>query len=332
MRSKPILFLSFFLLSAVHSMAQESKTQHPTTDTTEEKDEEDLIGLLNEEPARPQIEYTSATFKSTRIANGHSIENTGKGVLDFRVSHRFGLINQGVKDFFGLDNATTRIAFDYGITDWLMVGVGRGSYLKEYDGFFKVKLLRQRENGGMPFSLSYMGAVSIQTNEKPPSIPDSVDYFFSNRIAYVNQILIARKFNQWLSLQLMPTHVHYNLITYRDDPNDVLAIGIGGRIKLSNRISLTGEYYFQIPSTQRHDDLDPTKLTRNALTIGIDIETGGHVFQLMFTNANSITERNVIGQTTGDWASGDIHFGFNISRVFTIVKPKGFENSRNKIW
>jgi hypothetical protein len=333
MHIKPLLVSSLLLLAVFNINAQaQTPPQLSTQDTTASEGEDELMTMLEEEPSKPGKEYTTATFKTTRIANGHSIENTGVGVLDFRVGHRFGFINQGIKDFFGLDNATTRIAFDYGITNWLMVGVGRSSYLKEYDGFVKAKLLRQREKGGMPFSVSYMGAASIQTND--PGLPDSVEYYFSNRVAYVNQLLIARKFNSWLSLQLMPTHIHYNLVTFRDDPNDVVAVGIGGRLKLSNRISLTGEWYYQIPSMQRHDEADPTRstYTRNPLTIGLDIETGGHVFQLLFTNAAGITERNVVGQTTGDWSKGDIHFGFNISRVFTIVKPKGFENSRNKIW
>lgn len=289
-----------------------------------------LAGLMDAQKKDKQ--YTIATFPTSRIANGHSIENTAKGVLDFRVSHRFGFLNQGVKDFFGLDNATTSIGFDYGITDWLMVGIQRSSYLKEYNGFFKAKLLRQRDDGGMPVSVSYLGGISILGNDKPATIPDSVEYYFTNRMAFVNQLLIARKINSWLSVQLMPTHVHYNLVTYTGDPNDVIAIGIGGRIKLTKRIALTGEYFYQIPSTQRHDDNDRTKYTTNALTLGVDIETGGHVFQLLFTNAPSLTERTVVGQTNGDWLKGDIHFGFNISRVFTIVKPKGFEAGRNKIW
>lgn len=292
--------------------------------------DDDLMAMLENEVAGPAREYTTATFKTTRIANGHSIENTAKGVLDFRVNHRFGLINSGLKDFFGLDGATTRIGFDYGITDWLMVGFGRSSFMKEYDGFAKVRILRQGENGGMPFSLSYMGAVSVLTNEV--NLPDTLEYFFSNRLAYVNQILIARKFSNALSLQLMPTHVHYNLVNYKNEPNDVIALGIGGRLKLSNRISLTAEYYYQFEETKRFVEGQPGTMTRNPLTIGLDIETGGHVFQLLFSNSTAISERNLVGQTVNDWGKGDIHFGFNISRVFTIVKPKGFENSRNKIW
>lgn len=293
-------------------------------DTTSMHNEgDDLMAMLSEEQAAPQKEYTTSTFKTTRIANGHSIENVGKGILDFRVNHRFGQLNAGLKEFFGLDNATTRIGFDYGITDWLMVGIGRSTYMKDVDGFVKVKLLRQTENNGMPVSVSYMGAGSIQ-DVKITEPPAGAGYPFSNRVAYVNQLLIARKFSNWLSLQLMPTHVHYNLVQYRTDPNDIFALGLGGRVKLSNRIAFTGEYYMLLG--------DKIGGTRNSLTLGFDIETGGHVFQLMFTNSTGITERTVVGQTTGRWDKGDIHFGFNISRVFTIVRPKEFRNSRNKIW
>lgn len=281
----------------------------------------DLLKMLdNDNPAKGHKEYTVATFKATRIINGHSIENVGKGVLDFRVSHRFGTLNQGVKNFFGLDNATTKLSFDYGITDWLMVGVGRSTYEKEYDGFVKVKLLRQTEDNSMPFSLSYVGAVSCQT--MPEQVATGQTYYFSNRLFYANQLLLARKFNKWLSLQIAPTHIHYNLVPTTAEPNDVLAAGVGGRLKLSNRIAITGEYYYTIPGFKLNG-------YHNAVSVGIDIETGGHVFQLMFTNATGISERTFIGQTSGDWGKGDIHFGFNISRVFTVVRPKEFKGDKS---
>lgn len=284
---------------------------------------DDLMAMLSDEGGAAKKEYTTSTFKTTRIANGHSIENVGKGILDFRINHRFGRLNAGFKEFFGLDNASTRIGFDYGVTDWLMIGIGRSTFMKDVDGFLKVKLLRQTENDGMPVSVSYLGSVSAQ-DVKLVEPPAGSDYPFSNRVGYVNQLLIARKFSNWLSLQLMPTHVHYNFVQFRNDPNDVFALGMGGRVKLTNRIALTGEYYMVVG--------DKMTGTRNSLTLGFDIETGGHVFQLLFTNSTGITERTVVGQTTDRWDKGDIHFGFNISRVFTIVRPKEFKNSRNKIW
>lgn len=307
---------SAILFAAVLS-ATTGKLYAQHTDTSSN----DLVNMLEEEDSSPKKEYTTATFKSTRLINGHSIENVGKGVLDFRISHRFGQLKDA-DNFFGLDNANTRIGFDYGITDWLMIGIGRSTYQKEYDGMAKVKLLRQTEKKGMPVSVSYMGEISVQSL-KAPVLPAGQEYYFSNRMFYVNQLLIARKFNRLLSLQLMPTHIHYNLVPTTGEPNDIIALGVGGRLKLSNRISLTGEYYY------RFNELNGYV---NSLSVGIDIETGGHVFQLMVTNATAMTERAVIGQTIDEWSEGQVHFGFNISRVFTIVRPKGFEGSRNKVW
>ncbi len=286
--------------------------------------QDDLLSALeNETKLTSKKEYVTATFKSIRIGNSHSIENTPKGNLDFRISHRFGTLNSGVENFFGMDNATIRLGFDYGVTDWLAVGVGRSSYYKEYDGYLKTKILRQTENNSMPLSLSYVGSISVRTSKV--TMPEGQEYFFSNRLAFVNQLLLAKKISNKFSLQIMPTHVHYNLVEAKKDPNDVIALGVGGRMKLSNRVSLTAEYFYQLPSQQLPS-------STNSLTLGFDIETGGHVFQLLFTNSTGITERNFIGQNTGTWKNGDIHFGFNISRVFTIVAPKGFEDSKTKIW
>lgn len=316
------LLASLFAVSCGNLYAQDDKLKQKQND----EDDANLMELLeNDEP--PKKMYTTATFKTTRLVTGHSIENTGKGVLDFRVNHRFGALNAGISTFFGLDDANTRIGFDYGITDWLMVGFGRNSFMKEYDGFFKVKLLRQSEGKGSPLSLSYMGAMSVQSMPAP-ILPPGQEYHFSNRLYYVNQLLLARKFNKWLSLQLMPTHIHYNLVPTTPEPNDLVALGVGGRIKISNRVTLNGEYYYRVPGTEQLG-------YRNVLSVGVDIETGGHVFQLMLSNSRAMTERNYIGQTPGQWSfnkTGTIHFGFNISRVFTIVRPKEFKGSRNSIY
>ncbi len=288
-----------------------------------------LMNMLNDDNQKPKKEAVTAIFKATRIINGSSVENLGAGVLDFRVSHRFGRLDQGAENFFGLDNATTRIGLDYGITKFLMVGIAHNTLNKEDDGFAKVRILRQKKHG-TPITLSYAGSISIQTT-KAPTLPaaDSAKWYFSNRLYYTNQILIARKFNDWLSLQLMPTIVHYNLVDSTKFSNNTIAIGIGGRIKISKRMAITGEYYYRVNNT---DLLVAGQPTYNALSIGVDIETGGHVFQLMLSNSQGLTDRTFIGQTTESWEKGALHFGFNISRVFTIVKPKEFRNSGDKSW
>ena len=288
-----------------------------------------LMNMLNSGSTNSskKKEAVYATFKATRIINGSSVENLGAGVLDFRISHRFGQLNQGSQNFFGLDNATTRIGLDYGITRWLMVGIAHNTFNKEDDGFLKLRLLQQQKYG-LPVTLSYVGAISIQTTPAP-TLPIGDKWLFSNKLYYSNQLLIARKFSKSISLQLMPTIVHYNLVDSTKFSNNTIAIGIGGRIKVSKRIAITGEYYYRLTNA---DMLYNGLPTYDALSVGIDIETGGHVFQLMLSNSQGLTERTFIGQTTDSWNKGALHFGFNISRVFTIVKPKEFRNSEGKSW
>lgn len=272
----------------------------------------DLLNLLNES-AEPEIEYASATFKSTRIMNGHSIERMPSGQLDVRISHRFGRINSGPYEMFGLDQSNAHIGFDYGITDWLMVGFGRGAYEKTFDGFMKFTLLRQSSGArNMPVSLSFLTSVAMKTMKWPD--PERNNYF-SSRLSYVNQILVARKINQSLSLQVMPSFIHRNIVATEMDPNDMWALGAGGRVKLTKRISLNAEYHYLLNSKTYM-----SQQVYNPLSLGFDIETGGHVFQLIFTNSIAMIEKGFIGETTGRWEKGDIHFGFNISRVFNFKK------------
>jgi Membrane bound beta barrel domain (DUF5777) len=274
---------------------------------------QDTIDLMKQlESDQGEItDYTTATFKTTRLINGHTVENVGKGVLDVKISHRFGKLNGGGYELFGLDNATMRMGLDYGITNYLMVGIGRSTFQKTYDAFFKIKLLRQSKGRhNMPITLSYVPTVAVKTLRITD--PNQKDYF-SSRLFFTHQLIIGRKFSESTSLQLMPAFSHRNVVPLISDPNDLLAIGIGGRQKLSKRISLNFEYYYQLPDYKLQN-------TTNSLSIGFDIETGGHVFQLHFTNSQGMSERTFISETTGDWAKGDVNFGFNISRVFTIGK------------
>ena len=272
--------------------------------------QEDLMDLLNKD-SKPEISYATATFKSTRIMNGHSIEKMPPGQLDFRISHRFGRVNSGAYEFFGLDQANIHFGLEYGILKWLMIGVGRGTYEKTFDGFAKFTLLRQSSGARfMPVSVSLFSSAALKSVKWAD--PSRTNYF-SSRLSYVGQILIARKLSQGFSVQITPSYVHRNLVATELDPNDLYAIGAGGRIKLTKRISFNAEYYYLVNpknymSQQVHDPL----------SVGFDIETGGHVFQLIFTNSVAMIEKGFIGETTGDWLKGDIHFGFNISRVFTL--------------
>ena len=280
--------------------------------------DDDLLSLLGDDETP---NYATASFNTNRVINGHSIENTAPGVLDFKISHRFTQLRQGLYDIFGLDGASIRFGFDYGITDRLMVGVGRSSKEKIIDGFAKYKILRQSSGSrNMPVTLTYLIDSQIKTVKFSDAERDNK---FTSRMYFTHQLLVGRKFNDRFTLQLMPTLVHRNLTTTPGDKNDVYAIGIAGRAKLTKRVAFNAEYYY-VPDGQLATPF------ANSLSVGFDIETGGHVFQLHLTNSPDMTYKGFITETQEEWffkgsdgrmLSG-LRFGFNISRVFTIVKPK----------
>jgi hypothetical protein len=302
MYCKKLIILFLFFVSG------QLLAQVPEADTT------DLMAQLENEAAeKDAVNYTTATFKTTRLVNGHTVENVGKGVLDVKISHRFGTLNKGAYELFGLDNATMRMGLDYGISKRLMVGFGRSTFQKTYDGFIKYKLLRQSTGKRkMPVTVSYVGTMAVMGMRWADT---SRKNYFSSRLSYTHQLIIGRKFSDGISLQVMPTYIHRNLAALASEPNDLYAVGVGGRFKLTRRLSFNAEYYYQIPDYK-------VEGTTNPLSVGFDIETGGHVFQLHFTNSTGMTERNFISGTTGKWEKGDVLFGFNISRVFTIGKNR----------
>ena len=270
--------------------------------------------LIDDESGKAKInKYVAGTFYSTRLINGHTTENLDAGILDFRIAHRFGRISDGLYELFGLDNASMRMGLDYGITNKLMIGVGRSTFQKQLDGFVKYKILSQTNHDKtMPVSVSWMSSIMIQTLRWEN--PGRKNYF-SSRLYYAHQLLLSRKFSERTSFQIMPTMVHYNLVAFKGQSNDRFSIGLGGKQKIMNKLSLNAEYYYQIPGTQLPN-------TQNSFSVGFDIETGGHVFQLHITNSRGMTERTFIHETDGGWDRGDLLFGFNISRVFTVKKNK----------
>jgi hypothetical protein len=271
--------------------------------------QDELIDLLEQNKDTLEIVWISNTFKGTRLINGQTIEVRDRGVLEFMIMHRFGRLNSGAYEFFGLDNANIRLGLDYSPTDRLTIGIGRSSFDKVYDGFLKYQILKQ--STGMkrtPFTLTLFGGISIKTllsSDPEVNIP------FDQKLAYSVQVLLARKFGDRFSLQLMPTMIHRNFVEIPDDENTIIAFGVGGRFKISKRISLTGEYYPRLTGNE-------ADIIYNSLSFGIDIETGGHVFQLIFTNSRQMIDKGFITETDGQWGNGDIHFGFNISRVFYL--------------
>lgn len=273
-----------------------------------------LLSRLNDSMSiSGQKTYTTGTFKATHVINMQTVEGPAQGAMVFLIQHRFGQLNSGSYNFFGLDNATLRLGLEYGITDRLTIGVGRSSYLKTFDEYVKFKLLRQMESGGtMPVTMSILGLANTYTQKLPGE--DYLNGMY--RTSYGAQLLIARKFTRNLSLQLAPTWLHYNLVPTVNDKNDVFALGAGGRMKITRRMSINAEYNY-LPSGQVK-----SRTTSNSFSLGWDIETGGHVFQLVFSNSQSLVESQYITQTSGSWGKGDIYFGFNLSRTFSLKKQK----------
>ena len=272
--------------------------------------QDDLLSEL-QQSKKPEKEYTSASFKGTRVVNGHSIETKRSGELEFIISHRFGRINSGAYNLWGLDDAFIRIGLEYGVTDKLGIGVGRSSFNKIFDGYLKYKVLQQSSGpGSFPFTLTAFVSTNIQTVPKADTDP-SID--FADRVTGNYQLLVARKINPQLTIQISPTLVHINTVDGSVADNDQFALGISGRQKITKSVSLNAEYFLRL---NRHENTP----YYNSLGLGIDIETGGHVFQLIFSNSQGVIERTLITETAGQFFDGDIHFGFNITRTFQLKK------------
>jgi opacity protein-like surface antigen len=265
----------------------------------------DLLSLIEDDTLVNDEVF--GTFKTTRIVSGQSVELVHVNVLNFIIGHRFGRINEGAYHFFGLDQATIRLGFEYGLMDWMSIGLGRSSFQKTYDASIKIRPLVQGASGGMPISAALYSGLAVNTLRwSDPERP----FHFASRLSYFHQVLIARKFSPDLSLQLSPTLVHRNMVETTQDKNDVYALGLGGRYRITNRFTLNAEYFYRITNDASNSN--------NSIAIGFDIDTGGHIFQLHFTNSQGMVENYFIAETQGDFFGGDIYFGFNINRVFNI--------------
>ncbi|HTG54860.1 MAG TPA: DUF5777 family beta-barrel protein [Niabella sp.] len=272
--------------------------------------QDDLLSLVDSSNERS--ERVTGAFKSSRVINGHSIEFIGKNVLDVRILHRFGIIKDGIGELFGLDQASMRLGFDYGITKNLTIGLGRSTLAKELDGFIKYGVLQQSKGkSNIPVSVVLVAGSIIATAKLAE---DATLRATKHRMAYYSQVIIGRKFSDHFSLQLSPTYVHRNAVAATDF-NDTYALGIGSRLKLSKRVAFVADYHYVISGLDK-------EVYSNPLSVGFDIETGGHVFQLHFSNATGMNEKAFITNTSNSWGRGEIRFGFNLSRVFTIGKKK----------
>ena len=272
---------------------------------------------------KTSVEYIKAAFKSTRVINLQSLEQKAPGALDLRISHRFGPISSGGYNLYGLDYATMRIGFEYGVSKFMTAGIGRSTYQKTVDAHTKISLLRQRKGTVvfadnpnfklvMPsFSVLYYGNISMNGLKWQDTLRPN--YFYS-RLTFVNQLIIGRKVNESFSFQVSPTLVHRNLVPNEVDNNNQFAIGGAGRMKITKRVALTGEYIYRVPPrTKTNLFTDYT----NSLSLGLDIETGGHVFQLQMSNSLPMFDSGFITETNEKWLKRGIHFGFSITRDFT---------------
>jgi hypothetical protein len=289
----------------------------------------DILEKEVKEKERTKKHFVFATFKGTHLINARTVETVKKKELDFRVSHRFGDIGGefgGEKHFFGLDNSTDiKISFDYGISDRLTFGIGRAkgatAVRQLYEATLKFKLIRQSENGGLPFSVTAFAnavATSMTSNVKP-NTPDHFEKF-SDRLSFVGQLLIGCKISDGFSLMVIPAVVHSNYVIGNDE-NDVYAIGVAGRLKITKRMGLVADYFRVFRSQESIDRFKADGLTfYNPLGVGLEFETGGHVFNLTFTNCTAILENQFIPYTSTTWNMGQFRWGFNLSRIFSFKK------------
>jgi hypothetical protein len=277
--------------------------------------QEDLLDELESEMVLDKT--VTAAFKGLKVVNFESTKLASKKDFYFVVSHRFGTVKNGFDDFFGLDNAVTQLKFIYGLNDWLNLGVARSSFQKKYGIHAKYRLIPQ-EDGGFPLTVVGYNLVTVNTALDKELL---TKLEFSDRLTYTSQLLISRKVSKNLSLLLAPTYIHENLATRStrtgtndvvsvfDEENNQFALGVGGRLKLTTRWSVNTDYGIHLNRNSKSN-------FRNPLSIGVDLETGGHVFQMHFTNAQAMFEEGYIIQGQGDWGDGDFFFGFNLSRVF----------------
>lgn len=276
---------------------------------------QDLEKMLAEESS-VEKEYTTATFKGTRLINFHTLETPGRRTLEYRISHRFGTVGSGAENLYGLDGgASIRMGLEYSHNGIFTFGFGRSNIEKTLDGYAKARILRQTTDNKMPVSMTWVSSMFYTTQKDANKAVNGYDRYeyFSNRLSYAHQLIIGRKFSDAFSLQIAPTLVHLNLVEKASDKNDIICLASAARIKLSKRVALTAEYGLRLNeySSNRY---------YNSFGLGIDIETGGHVFQMHLTNSQGMIENQYLAFTNTDWSfkNPGIRIGFNISRVFSL--------------
>ncbi len=296
MKKIQILLSGLILCSLMFSQAFTIKAQDSTSKASDE------------------TKYIEHAFWGTRVANGHSVETTPKGNLEMRIQHRLGQLNGGFNQLFGLDQASIRLGLDYGILNWLMVGVGRSTMDKYYNGFVKAKILRQ-STGKKNMPISLVGVADMGIVSGKWANPDRKNYFTS-RMYYTFQLIVGGNYWNRLGIQLAPTLIHRNLVATTKDHNDVYALSAAARIKLSYKVALMGEYFYVFPN-QIKSQINGANV-RNTFTAGVEIYTGNHTFQIFITNAVGSNEKQFLTENTENWLNKGIHIGFNFTRLFQV--------------
>ncbi len=279
-----LLFL--FLLSSILSFSQKDRAH-------KNKSEIDFENVIY------------ASFFTLKIVNLESTKTAKKGDLYFNISHRFGSIKGGIDEFFGLDQSNIRFSFFYGISDRLTLGASRSSFNKTYDITAKYRFLQQEENG---FPVTITGFTEVAANTEIDD-DDYPGFAFKNRLSYLTEILISKKFNTNLSLEIAPIFIHENFVVDDDQSNSQFAFGAGERYNINGTLSLSLDYVY-------HFNRASNSPFKNPLSLGFNIEVGEHVFQIILSNSNQLNDINFITSTAGDWANGNIFLGFNLYRIF----------------
>lgn len=263
--------------------------------------QEDLLKDVDSTPT--QKAKVESAFKALKIVNIESTKLASKGDFYFIVAHRFGSLKDGFEGAYGLDNAVTQLKFLYGVTEWFTVAAARSELAYDFSGKF---LLKSQETNGFPVAIAAFGSVGFNNTLKENLYPKMK---FEDRMIYVSQLLISRKFSNKLSLEVAPTFFHENFVIDDNQDNSQFAIGMGGRYKFAKRWSVNVDY-------AAHLNRSSTSTFKDPLSIGVDLDTGGHVFQMHLSSSQGIHEAGFLGNSTGDWSKGDIFFGFNLLRVF----------------
>jgi len=262
--------------------------------------------LLNEISAESDYENTfqMPAFKAMKVVNNQSTKLAGKGDLYLYVGHRFGAIKGGIGSLFGLDYANTKIEMLYGLFSEVQVGFSRESFKKTYN--LHVKYAIKKQTSSFPVSIVGYNSINLDTSLDENVYPN---LNYNERYVYISQLLVSRRFSDNFSLQLSPSVIKHNFLTTQAKTDYNYVLNTGSRLKISKRSSFNIDYSYHLNRLKN-------SIEKNVLSVGVDMETGGHVFQLLFSNTQASDEAGVLTGAEGDWLKGDVFFGFNILRVF----------------